>query len=50
MERNIKEGFAVLFWENGTKFVGSFVKNQAKGYGKFTHLSGDQYLGNYKSS
>ncbi len=42
----IKEGLGVQEWPDGAKFIGMFVNDKAKGFGKFSHLHGD-YSGEF---
>lgn len=46
-ESNVKEGFGVQIWSNGTKYTGYFHNNKANGLGIFLHSEGSKYLGSF---
>lgn len=40
-----KDGFGILTWSDGSRYIGFFKLNQAEGLGKQTHKNGDFYFG-----
>lgn len=43
-----KDGFGILRWLDGSKYVGMFFDNQASGLGKQIHQNGEFYFGEWK--
>ena len=42
---NLKTGFRIQKWRNGTKYIGNYLKNKSNGFGCFYHFEGDKYIG-----
>jgi len=40
--------YGTIIWKNGNKYVGEFQNNTGNGKGKYTHISGDIYVGEWK--
>lgn len=42
-----KDGFGVLIWQDGSKYIGAFKDNVASGVGQQIHKNGDSYFGKW---
>ena len=45
---NLKHGFGVYEWSDGTKYEGNFVEDRKDGLGTYYFYNGDKYEGNFK--
>ncbi len=45
---NLKHGFGVYEWSDGTKYEGNFVEDRKDGFGTYYFYNGDKYAGNFK--
>ena len=36
-------------WRDGAVYIGEWLNSKAHGYGKFTHINGDEYMGNWSN-
>ena len=45
---NLKHGFGVYEWSDGTKYEGNFVEDRKDGFGTYYFYNGDKYEGNFK--
>jgi len=42
---NLREGFGIQIWSDGSKYTGKWVEDQTNGYGRLIHADGDVYEG-----
>lgn len=45
---NIKEGFGIIHWIDGSSYAGHWEKDKSNGYGVLRHNNGDVYEGYFK--
>jgi len=45
--KEIRDGYGVMVWPDGSKYEGAWSGNKANGYGKLAHADGDIYEGEW---
>ena len=41
----MREGFGIVYFPNGDKYLGNFHQNRADGHGTYYFLNGDRMMG-----